>query len=90
MGLTPRMGQRLLATRSLLSLDGSAVAMSYGGTGTDFLLCRRWQSKRCYPFPIAGSTLRSDALHPMRGFFTRERDDFFSPASRGTEMLASP
>jgi hypothetical protein len=22
----------------------------------------------------------------MRGFFTRERDDSFSPASRGTEM----
>jgi len=27
-------------------------------------------------------------LH-MRGFFTRERDDSFSPASRGTEMSVS-
>jgi len=28
--------------------------------------------------------------HHMRGFFTRKRDESFSPASRGTEMLASP
>jgi hypothetical protein len=35
------MGQGLLlTTRSLRSLDESAVAISYGGTGTDFLLCR--------------------------------------------------
>ena len=32
--------------------------------------------------------LPSGKLH-MRGFFTRERDDSFSPASRGTEMSVS-
>ena len=59
------MGQDLLATRSLHSLDGH----------------------RLFALPtMAKQKVLPFGKNRMRGFFTRERDDSFSPASRGTEM----
>ena len=43
---------------------------------------------------LAGQAMAKQKVLPFgklhrRGFFTRERDDSFSPASRGTEMSVS-
>ena len=85
--VNPRRRLTCLAPNEAKSISRPFAALSRR-TQT-FLLCRRWQSKRCYPPPMSGSTLRSDAQLHMRGFFTRKRDDSFSPASRGTEMSVS-
>ena len=44
-----RLDEDLLATRSLRELDSSAVAMSYGGTGTDFWLLDLRSQKTVIP-----------------------------------------
>jgi len=63
--------------------------------GQDLLLTTRslrsLDTHRLFALPTMAKqkVIPSGKLH-MRKFFTRERDDSFSPASRGTEMLASP
>ena len=89
-GLTPRRGEvclapngaRFLATRlsgsaGLAALSRPAFAQGYGPAGTHRLFALPTMAKQ--------NVLPFGKLH-MRRFFTRERDDSFSPASRGTEM----